>query len=374
MITAMLNKQADRVPVSPDMSNMIPCRLTGRPFWDIYLYKNPPLWKAYVDAVKHFGFDGWLTCDADVNSVFVDRPADDTRHNVIVRRTDERIITREYTEEGGRKVWSDRVKVYYVADSPTTTLARKVGMEGPPEQFWPIEGVHEQKQDEELLRQVKQAMGADGVVAVGVGCPCLDKPDLATYSIFEYVDKHDETVAWAEHTHELIMARLERILSAEVRPDVILTGSSGLLVFSTMQSIRELTLRTLQEVARRCKEEGIPSQVHCCGPEREMVKLCAEETEISNINPLEIPPMGDCDLAQIKKAYGRKISLMGNLHTTDVMLRGTPDDVKLASRKAIEDAAEGGGFILSTGDQCGRDTPDENIHAMIETAETHGRY
>jgi len=30
--------------------------------------------------------------------------------------------------------------------------------------------------------------------------------------------------------------------------------------------------------------------------------------------------------------------------------------------------------ILSTGDQCGRDTPDENLAAMIETARTYGRY
>lgn len=45
-----------------------------------------------------------------------------------------------------------------------------------------------------------------------------------------------------------------------------------------------------------------------------------------------------------------------------------------ASRKAIDDAAAGGRFILSTGDQCGRDTPDENLLAMVETARTYGRY
>ena len=46
--------------MAPDTSNMIPCRLTGRPFWDIYLYRNPPLWRAYIDCARHFGFDGWL--------------------------------------------------------------------------------------------------------------------------------------------------------------------------------------------------------------------------------------------------------------------------------------------------------------------------
>jgi hypothetical protein len=28
---------------------MVPCRLTGKPFWDIYVFQNPPLWKAHID-------------------------------------------------------------------------------------------------------------------------------------------------------------------------------------------------------------------------------------------------------------------------------------------------------------------------------------
>jgi uroporphyrinogen decarboxylase len=105
-----------------------------------------------------------------------------------------------------------------------------------------------------------------------------------------------------------------------------------------------------------------------------MVKMLAEETELTVIDPLEIPPMGDCNLKELKKLYGDKIVLKGNLHTTEVMLRGSVQDVTDACKRAIDDAAEGGKFILSTGDQCGRDTPDENLFAMIETAKTYGRY
>jgi len=84
--------------------------------------------------------------------------------------------------------------------------------------------------------------------------------------------------------------------------------------------------------------------------------------------------MGDCDLKELKRLYGDRIVLKGNLHTTNIMLNGSVQDVIEASKRAIDDAAEGGRFILSTGDQCGRDTPDENILAMIETARTYGRY
>ena len=48
----------DCVPCCPDISNMVPCRLTGKPFWDIYVFQDPPLWKAHIDALKHFDIDG----------------------------------------------------------------------------------------------------------------------------------------------------------------------------------------------------------------------------------------------------------------------------------------------------------------------------
>ena len=84
--------------------------------------------------------------------------------------------------------------------------------------------------------------------------------------------------------------------------------------------------------------------------------------------------MGDCRLADIKKRYGDRLALMGNLHTTNVMLDGTPGLVRLESLRALYDAAQGGGFVLSTGDQCGRDTPEENLRAMIAACREFGGY
>ena len=106
----MLNRQPDRVPVTPDMSNMIPCRLTGKPFWDIYLYNDPPLWKAYIAAAKHFGIDGWLY------AVTGQGPRQNT---AIVKRTDERIMLQGYDVVNGKRRWHPHVTVFYRADPPT---------------------------------------------------------------------------------------------------------------------------------------------------------------------------------------------------------------------------------------------------------------
>jgi hypothetical protein len=45
-----------------------------------------------------------------------------------------------------------------------------------------------------------------------------------------------------------------------------------------------------------------------------------------------------------------------------------------AALKAIRDAGEGGGFILSTGDQCGRDTPEASLYEIVQTAREFGTY
>ncbi|MHA2333168.1 MAG: hypothetical protein ACXAEU_14200 [Candidatus Hodarchaeales archaeon] len=59
IITALLNEIPEYLPCCPDISNMIPSKMTGRPFWDIYLKKDPPLGIAQVHAVNQLGIDGF---------------------------------------------------------------------------------------------------------------------------------------------------------------------------------------------------------------------------------------------------------------------------------------------------------------------------
>jgi uroporphyrinogen decarboxylase len=163
-----------------------------------------------------------------------------------------------------------------------------------------------------------------------------------------------------------------RLLEAE--PDFTFIGNSGMWLLQGERITREVSLPTLKAVTRMSARKGIPSFLHCCGTERGLVEICARETHLDCINPLERPPLGDCDLAEVKEAFGARLSLMGNLPTMTLMFRGSPKQVMIESRKAIEDAGLGGGFILSTGDQCPRDTPLANLRAMVKAARRYGRY
>ncbi len=365
MVIAMTGGQADCVPVAPDMSNMIPCRLTGKPFWDIYLFQDPPLWRAYINAVKHFGFDGWLP-DAPAQFEHEREEAEGAPgwREAIVARTPTRIYTRYHRTVDGRRQWSAYCTAYYIDNPPTYGLAcAKVGLpEGPPAEWEEVQP-RTRFAGLEAYHQAYEEMGDAGVVGVAVGLPGLG---MQPESVYEYYDNPSAVIARCERERERIVRRAEEI--AKLKPDFMLIGMSGHMINNPEPIFRQLSLPTLREVTAICKRAGVPTQIHCCGPEYALVRIAAEETDLTSINPLEPPPMGDCDLARVKREFGDRLSLMGNLHTTDVMLRATVEEVRRAAREAIDAAAEGGGFILSTGDQCGRDTPDENILAMIETA------
>jgi uroporphyrinogen decarboxylase len=371
LLIAMKNGQPDCVPVAPDTSNMIPCRLTGKPFWDIYLWQDPPLWQAYIHCAKHFGFDGWLpSVPVTLDYEAADAAARPAWQQAIVARTPEFIITRTHAEINGRLQWSKTCNVYYPDNPPTGGVAlAKVGLTGADPDQWEDVVPRTSFPGTSALTKARELMGEAGIVGGGVWLPGLG---LAPESMYEYYDNHQAVVERCEKARQTIVRRTEALVKLEM--DFLLVGVSGFMLSNPPPIFRELALATLKDITAVCRKAGMPSQIHCCGPEYDLVKISAEETDLDNINPLEVPPMGDCDLGRLKREFGAKLSLMGNLHTTDVMLRGTPQDVVRASRQAIDDAGAGGGFILSTGDQCGRDTPDANLEAMIETARTYGRY
>ncbi len=270
----------------------------------------------------------------------------------------------------GKEHWSDSCNVYYIADPPTANVTLdKVGLpSGVPAEWEDVVPRTNYKENEEF-RTAYEMMGDDGAVAVCVGLPGLS---LNSESIYEYCDDPSTVIARCEQQHSGMIEYLGEALA--VKPDFVLIGISGFMISNPEPIFRQLSLRTLQETTAICKQAGVPTQVHCCGPEYALVKIAAEESDLSSINPLEIAPMGNCDLARVKREFGSRIGLMGNLHTTDVMLFGSPLKVIEESKKAIDAAGEGGGFILSTGDQCGRDTPNDNIKALVDTARDYGRY
>jgi uroporphyrinogen decarboxylase len=370
IMTALRNKQPDRVPATPDISIMIPCRLTGKPFYEVEVSENPSLTSAYINAVKYFGIDGWMF-NGTLNFKLKSEVSTD---KVLIQRDQERCVVRTIIHTPDGDLTETMVSPW---DNPSTVTEKQV--KDFKEDFKKIRHLFSgvSSYDASTYRQQKKDMGEHGMICVYIGVPGFQNfvtmfngnLEALTYAYYDYPELFEELVELYEK-HEL--QRLDMALDAGV--ESILTGGSGSITMQSPELFRKLSLPAIKKITRRCKEAGVICGIHSCGKERYLVEACANETDLDYVNPLEIPPMGDCDLAECKQKFGHKLALMGNLHTTGVMLRGSVADVRRESLKAILVAGANGGFVLSTGDQCGRDTPFENIFAMVKVAKEFGVY
>ena len=158
------------------------------------------------------------------------------------------------------------------------------------------------------------------------------------------------------------------------RPDVImLGGSSASLSVSSPDLFKKFELPFVQKAAKICIDGNVVPHLHVCGRSAQLVDIVAEETDVQVMEPVEEPPGGNVEMADIVKRYGHKLTFKGNVNTMQTMLMGSTQDVEEKCKRLI-DIAAGGRFVLSTGDQCGRDTPDANLFKMVEVAKTYGQY
>ena len=360
----------DRVPAAPDISTMVPCKLSGHTFTDVLLRNKPPLWKAYLQAIRHFGMDGWFTygeLDFKMKKQYTE-------------------TTREYRDGQGL------LHVQHCFDTPAGTLTRtyryfdddccvptekliKNFKEDFPKfkyLFPEITGY-----DDSLLRQQEKELGEQGIMAVGIYPPGM-------HMFCDFFDGGLENVIYAYYDEPELFQELNELYAAHVlrqaemildaKPDSILTGGSGSITMQSPEIWEELALPTLRKIVSMASQAGVISGVHSCGKERHLVRVMAETSELNYVNPLEISPGGDCDLAELKASHGSQIAFMGNLQTTGGMLMGDVKKVRRESLRAIRDAGQNGGFVLSTGDQVPRDTPEENIFEMVNVVREFGQY
>lgn len=182
----------------------------------------------------------------------------------------------------------------------------------------------------------------------------------------------EEAMEWHErYSTKKLAARL----AVYPLPDMIhLQGSSSSLSVISPSIYRKYNINFINNVCKLAHDHHVPVQIHHCGKSAGLVNILYNETDVDIIHPLEPAPGGDVDLGLVKRQFGNRFILMGNLNTYQLMLSGTPDQVKEEARRCIEAAADGGGFILTTGDQIGRETPEANVMAMVEAAYEYGVY
>ena len=88
---------------------------------------------------------------------------------------------------------------------------------------------------------------------------------------------------------------------------------------------------------------------------------------------ITLEPTAGMDLGKVREQVGHKLVLIGNLDVSYLMVKGTQQEVEEAVKKAIHDAARGGGYILSTSHSHPTVDPTR-LKWMVDAAHRYGKY
>lgn len=128
---------------------------------------------------------------------------------------------------------------------------------------------------------------------------------------------------------------------------------------------REVAVPRLQKVMRNVK---VPSMYHSDG------NIMAVMDDLINLGFNGIHPMepGAVDIVEVKKQFGHKVCLVGNIDLRHTLVNGTVEEVEQEVRDRIEKVGYNGGYILSSANSLAKYCKVENVLAMRDAVLKYG--
>ncbi|HEY3414064.1 MAG TPA: uroporphyrinogen decarboxylase family protein [Armatimonadota bacterium] len=344
---AMAGQPVDRVPVFPVTTRMLGARTLGRRVGEMAL--QPSLVFDGIVAMKErFGFDG---LEAGFGPGRNERPP-------VLEMVDG--IPCLLGADG--KPWAR----YQEDDDPvpldnTPPIRDKKDLDGvgiTPAALYEAEG----KLD--AIRALRRRVGDDlyiAGVAAGQTMNSLAAWRGADQAIYDLVDDPafvDEAMDRATDN------------SIEVGKALIAAGVDGIYIGDAWSSASIISPKHFERYCQpryaRTVEAfhalGAQVYLHICGNAVPLLEMIAD-TGVDALEPLD--PLGGVRVDDAVRRIGDRVTLKGGVNTL-TLLNGTPEDVRREALEVLDAAHEKcRGLILGSGDDIPRDTPFENIDALV---------
>jgi uroporphyrinogen-III decarboxylase len=227
--------------------------------------------------------------------------------------------------------------------------------------------------------QLREKMGDRGIVKAGFSDPIAGVHDLLGSELLAVwsLERRPAVRQLIDLFTERLLALVRHLTEGGVDAVYAWTGAEycGPPLMSP-RDFREFVTEPCRQLFRVIRDAGHLVHVHCHGPLQAILEDFAE-MGVNCLHPIEAPPLGDMPLAEAKRRIGDRVCLEGNLQIGD-LFTCSARQVRDLTRQAIDDGAEGGGFIL-----CPTASPYypvlnpravENYLTMIETALEFGEY
>lgn len=161
----------------------------------------------------------------------------------------------------------------------------------------------------------------------------------------------------------------------EAGVDGILGGNDWCFKSGPMFSpdfFRRFFVPHLRSIVEECHAHGVPYVKHLDGNTNLLLDSLVNEVGIDAYHGIE-PPSG-MDIVQLKKQYGDRITLMGNLDCGELLTNGEPEQIVAETRRIIRHVSPGGGHIFGSSNSIHDAVPVENLYVMLDAAHRYGQY
>jgi MtaA/CmuA family methyltransferase len=326
-------KEPDRVPVSPFIMTFA-AKLAGVPYID-YCRAGEVMAEAQLACIRRFGYDAAaLGSDA----------------------------VREAETVGATIRWQ-KDEVPAATGEPLIKSRddlRKLRLPDPL-------GKNRMHEQIKALKILRRELGDDEIVYAWVEAPFQESAMLRNINYFMM-----DLVGDPPLVHELMRFSLELELSfglAQIEAGARFIGiGDSIASLVSPDHYQQFNFPYISELIAGLKAAGARVKYHACGNTKALLPFFSKlGADIINLDSL-------IDLKEAKLILGNNVCIKGNFSPTAILLRGTPETVRKAARRCILEGGLHGGFILSPGCEVPRDTPTENLEALIAVAKTDGIY
>lgn len=370
MLNAYRGVKSDTVAVAPEFWYYYPAKLLGVDM--IEFSREVPFHQALKHAFEAFACEGW-------GAAFPAMPNPDVEGSSEERWVSEtRLECRSviHTPHGDLQSASvlDREEPGWVTERPIKDLARDL------DAYEVYSLPDPELMDVTALVRAWKEVGESYLLEAWLGVPFFDHfgsgregaLQQAIYDLYE----HEERLEAFRRKHLEHMVHKTRLICERTPVESLVIGCSW-----SCNSLISPTLwrRWDKPVIAACAEEahrhGRLLHIHFHGKCMDTVADFAQ-MELDCVCPFERPPGGDVEglqgLREVARLLDGRVTINGNIHTVETLIRGTEADVRREVQEVWEAFQHTPRVIIGTGDQVGRETPEENLWAMVDEARRLG--
>jgi len=367
MLNAYKGIFSDRIPIAPEFWYYYPAKVLGVDM--IEFQRNVPFHMALKTVFEKFDCEGW-------GAVFCQIENSETEAHSTEKWIDDNELQITSTVKTPAGILTQ--KSQFSKEEPSWEVERAikdVEKDLPAYELMTIGGNPDKINFKDINNALKE-VGDSYLLEGWLGSPFFDyyaggREGGMQTAIFDFME-HENLLRGLQEKYIEFMIRKTRAMCEHTDCESFVIGCSwscNSLIGPNMW--REWDKPVIKALAEEIHKHNKLLHIHFHGKCMETVADFAE-IGIDCVCPFERPPGGDIkdadDLRCVAELLKNKTTMNGNIHTVDTLIRGSSDDVRCEVREVMEAFQGNSRVILGTGDQVGRETPEENLFAMIEEA------